>query len=353
MRPILERCAEVGATVAREGSEFGVLERGQSRSAGRCSPCRASAASTTRSSCRCTARTRRRTRRWRSPRSRRSSAPGTDQAARRRSWSGRASPRSTRRAGWSGSAARRRSCSTRAHNPHGMAATVDRAGGGVRLPPPGRGGRRCSPTRTSTGLLDLLEPVVDADRGAPEQLAAGDAGRRAGRARRSRSSARTGCTSRRDMPDAIEAAVALAEEDVDGELQRRRACSSPARWSPSPTPAPCWCGRDRACADLRLGLRRGTATRFSTRSACTWREVASQPTAFGSPTGASSQASECRAAARPGCRGVGPVPVPTPRRTGGTRTRPRASSARRRDGRGRPRSSVHGWSGSTSKPLPI
>ena len=28
MRPILERCAEVGATIAREGSEFGVLRRG-------------------------------------------------------------------------------------------------------------------------------------------------------------------------------------------------------------------------------------------------------------------------------------------------------------------------------------
>ena len=27
MRPILERCAEVGATIAREGGEFGVLRR--------------------------------------------------------------------------------------------------------------------------------------------------------------------------------------------------------------------------------------------------------------------------------------------------------------------------------------
>ena len=35
MRPILERCAEVGATIAREGSEFGVLRR-TSPSAGRC-----------------------------------------------------------------------------------------------------------------------------------------------------------------------------------------------------------------------------------------------------------------------------------------------------------------------------
>ena len=29
MRPILERCAEMGATLAREGSEFGLIERGQ------------------------------------------------------------------------------------------------------------------------------------------------------------------------------------------------------------------------------------------------------------------------------------------------------------------------------------
>ena len=35
MRPILERCAEVGATIAREGQEFGVVAR-DSRSAVRC-----------------------------------------------------------------------------------------------------------------------------------------------------------------------------------------------------------------------------------------------------------------------------------------------------------------------------
>jgi dihydrofolate synthase/folylpolyglutamate synthase len=68
---LLERAAEMGATIAREGLEFGVVHR---LPAVRCCTCRGCGVSTTRSSSRCTARTRRRTPRSHLPPSRRSSA---------------------------------------------------------------------------------------------------------------------------------------------------------------------------------------------------------------------------------------------------------------------------------------
>jgi len=106
---IVERAAEVGAIVAREGLEFGVITRVPAVG-GRCSRCKASAASTTRSSCRCTDRTRPRTQPWRSQRWRRSSV--VTSRSRSRS-SGMPSPRSRLPAAWRSSGARRRSCSTR------------------------------------------------------------------------------------------------------------------------------------------------------------------------------------------------------------------------------------------------
>ena len=64
---LLERAAEVGATVAREGVEFGVVSRVPAVGGQMVSPAGPRGRATTRSSCRCTARTRRRTppSRWR------------------------------------------------------------------------------------------------------------------------------------------------------------------------------------------------------------------------------------------------------------------------------------------------
>ena len=69
------------------------------------------------------------------------------------------------------------------------------------------------------GILELLEPVRRRGRRAPATRSPrAHAGRRAGRRSPWRSSARTGCTWRAELPDAIEVAVALAETDVEGEL---------------------------------------------------------------------------------------------------------------------------------------
>ena len=84
---LLARAKEVGATVAREGVEFGVVSRApRGRRAGD-DAARAAARPTTRSSCRCTAPTRPRTPRSRWPRSRRS--PATSRSTTR--WSARRS----------------------------------------------------------------------------------------------------------------------------------------------------------------------------------------------------------------------------------------------------------------------
>ena len=104
-----------------------------------------------------------------------------------------------------------------AHNPHGMAATVTALTEEF-------GFRRLVAVvavledKDAAGMLELLEPVRRRGGGDPQQLAAGDAGAAAGRARRARCSARTGCGSSRELPDAIEAAVTMAEDDPDGEL---------------------------------------------------------------------------------------------------------------------------------------
>jgi dihydrofolate synthase/folylpolyglutamate synthase len=76
---LLRRCAEVGATVAREGWSS-AWSSGAPRSAGSCSTCRAWPGATTRSTCRCTAPTRRPTPPRASPRSRPSSAAATPAA---------------------------------------------------------------------------------------------------------------------------------------------------------------------------------------------------------------------------------------------------------------------------------
>ena len=70
---LLKRAVEVDATVAREGMEFGVLHR-EVAVGGQMLTLRGLGGEYPRSSCRCTAPTRRTTPRWRSPRSRRSSA---------------------------------------------------------------------------------------------------------------------------------------------------------------------------------------------------------------------------------------------------------------------------------------
>ena len=104
-----------------------------------------------------------------------------------------------------------------AHNPAGMAATVDaikesfdftRLVGvvGVRR----RQGRRRDPGRARGRLRR--------DRRHPEQLAAGDAGRRAGRARRRRLRRRPGRASRRGSTTRFEQAIELAEAGPDNAL---------------------------------------------------------------------------------------------------------------------------------------
>ncbi len=110
MRPILERCADVGATLAREGSQFGVVDRelavgGQVLTLQGLSglyddiflPLHGAHQARTRRS------------RW--PRSRRSSVPAPSGGS-NPSWSGPASRRRPRPAASSGCAVRRRSCWT-------------------------------------------------------------------------------------------------------------------------------------------------------------------------------------------------------------------------------------------------
>jgi dihydrofolate synthase/folylpolyglutamate synthase len=168
----LERLREMGATLAREGSEFGVGQR-RHASAARCSPCKGSAASTTRSSCRCSARTRHRTRRCarrgRGVPRRRLRAKQLDTALVREGFANVDSPAGSERV---------RSAPTilldGAHNPHGMAATVARWRRSS-VPAPGRGGRGAR----RQGRVRPARPARAGrgpDRGHAEQLAALDAG---------------------------------------------------------------------------------------------------------------------------------------------------------------------------------
>ena len=147
---LLRRAVEVDATIAREGMEFGVIERRIAVGGQFLDPAGPGRASTTRSSCRCTARTRRRTRSWRSPRSRRSSAPARPPCHRRRDRAGR-----LRRGRVPGRLEVVRSAPTdparRRPQPVRADRHADRGRRGLPVPPPGRGRRPSWPTRTSPG----------------------------------------------------------------------------------------------------------------------------------------------------------------------------------------------------------
>ena len=106
-----------------------------------------------------------------------------------------------------------------AHNPHGMAATV------AALSEEFAFSRLIAVVavladKDVDGMLELLEPVVDAIVVHPQHLAPGHVGRPAGRDRRGGLRRRTGSASSRDLPDAIEAAV-------DPGRDRRATASSP------------------------------------------------------------------------------------------------------------------------------
>ena len=147
---------------------------------------------------------------------------GAGAAARRRDGPGGLRRGQLARAGWSGSAPRRRSCST---------PRTTRTAWPPRSPRCRRSSRSAGWSRWSrvladkdaAGLLELLEPVLDAHRGAPATA-------RPGRCRptswpswrRGGLRAGPGARSAEDMPDAIEAAVPLAESDVAGRAGRGR-----------------------------------------------------------------------------------------------------------------------------------
>ena len=219
MRPIAASAAPRSARrVAREGCEFGVLQRGRSPSAARC--CRLQGlggvydevflplhgAHQAQNAAL-------RARRGRGV-PRRGHRPGSSTPTS----SGRASPASRS----PGRLERVRSAPTvlldAAHNPHGMAATV--AGAGARSSPSGTlvAVVAVLADKDADGMLELLEPVVDADRGHPEHA-------RRGRcrpdeladARRSRSSARTGSPSPTTCRTPSRRPSCSAEADFDGE----------------------------------------------------------------------------------------------------------------------------------------
>ena len=142
---LLRRAAEVGATVAREGIEFGVLSRELAVGGQRLAVAGPARRATTSCSCRCSARTRPATRPARWPRSRRSparargggwpgSTPGGDAAGRGPGRDGVRDDVLARPDG--GRPAQPRRCIVdAAHNPAGMAASAGRADRGVRLQP--------------------------------------------------------------------------------------------------------------------------------------------------------------------------------------------------------------------------
>ena len=189
-----------------------------------------------------------------------------------RTWSGPGSPRSS-------SPGRldilRRSptvIADAAHNPAGMAVTVqaltesfnfDRIIGVVAV----------MADKDVAGVLEELEPALSDDRGDRELLAAVDAGGRAGRARRSTSSARTGCRS----PTASTTRSTWRCPSPTNSTPTRspaaspaaRPCSSPAPSSPPGTPS-CWSPRPRPSGPPRARAQtkrsRSPAPRPGTRS---------------------------------------------------------------------------------------
>ena len=102
--------------------------------------------------------------------------------------------------------------------------------GGVRLQPARRRGRRDAPTRTSRGCSSAFEPVLGGGRLHPELVAAGDAGGRAGGDRRRHVRRRPGrgraAARRRDRPGRGR----WLSRGLTARRSAVAACSSPARW---------------------------------------------------------------------------------------------------------------------------
>ena len=155
-----------------------------------------------------------------------------------------------------------------AHNPAGMAVTVqaltesfnfDRVIGVVAVPE----------DKDVAGLLEELEPALSDDRGDHELLAPVDAGRRAGRAGQSRSSARTGC---RSPSGSTTPSTWRCPSPTSSTPTRSRGacpaappCSSPARSSP-PGDAQLLLAPAQAVGAAPTPARRSRARRPGTRS---------------------------------------------------------------------------------------
>ena len=189
-----ERAAEVGATVAREGMEFGVRRpRPRRRRPGDLAAGPRGRRTTT-CSCRCTAPTRPRTPPWRWPRSRRSPATSSSTTT----WSrGGVRRGDLARAGWRSSARSPTIVLDAAHNPHGAEAAAAALRGLVLVQPAGRGDGRDG-GQGPRGPARRLRAVPRARRVHPELHPALHVGRRA-RPRRRRG-LRRGPRQRRARP---------------------------------------------------------------------------------------------------------------------------------------------------------
>ena len=231
--------ARSGATLLARGRR---LRRRRTGVAGRRRPgddaARPATASTTRSSCRCTAPTRRRTPPSRWPRSRRCAGgrAALDDELVREAFAEVTSPGPARggppRA--DDPARRRAQPARRRRGGRGDPRLVHLRPAGRRGRGDGRQGRRGPARRARAGALR--------DRLHPELHRAGDAGRGAGRDRRATSSASTGSRVAPRLDDAIEQAVDAGRDRRvrSGSRSARAVCSSPARSSPSARPGRCW-----------------------------------------------------------------------------------------------------------------
>ncbi len=213
LEALVRRAVEVEATVAREGTEFGLLERGSPWAASSCAS-RAWAGSTPSCTCPCSARTRRRTPPSPSPPSRRSSAPARPAGRSTPRWCAPPSPPSAHRAGWSGCAARRACWWTPRTTPPGCA-PPSRLCGSPSTSPAGRRRRRARQGRRRHARR--ARAAVRRAGGHPEQLAPRDARRRAGGPRRRRLRRRPGQRAPA-APRGVESAIELAEASSDHAL---------------------------------------------------------------------------------------------------------------------------------------